>query len=79
MHMIHTGNADLAMFEAGDIYRAGQRFGLRPILAEQYNLDEPSYYAVGVAQQKDKDTDLLYLKGKFRLLFLVTLLNNAQC
>lgn len=52
------------MFEAGDIYRAGSRFGLVPILAEQYNLDEPYYYAVGVAQQKDKDTDLLYLKGK---------------
>ncbi|XP_022703408.1 melanotransferrin-like isoform X2 [Varroa jacobsoni] len=64
MHMIHQGNADLAMFEAGDIYRAGSRFGLVPILAEQYNLDEPYYYAVGVAQQKDKDTDLLYLKGK---------------
>lgn len=73
MHMIHQGNADLSMFEAGDIYRAGQRFGLRAILAEQYNLDEPSYYAVGVAQQKDKDTDLLYLKGKFQLLFLLHL------
>lgn len=52
------------MFEAGDIYRAGSRFGLVPILAEQHNLDEPYYYAVGVAQQKDKDTDLLYLKGE---------------
>lgn len=35
-----------------------------PIVAEQYDLQDPSYYVVAVAQQPDKDTDLLYLKGK---------------
>lgn len=34
-----------------------------PIISEQYDLEEPYYYAVAVARQPDKDTDLLYLKG----------------
>uniref|UniRef100_A0A2R5L4H4 Putative transferrin 2 n=1 Tax=Ornithodoros turicata TaxID=34597 RepID=A0A2R5L4H4_9ACAR len=64
MHMINEALADLVMLEAGDIYRAGERFGLVPIIAEQYNLHEPFYYVVAVARQPDKETDLLYLKGK---------------
>lgn len=34
-----------------------------PIIAEQYDLEEPAYYAVAVASTPDKTTDLLYLKG----------------
>lgn len=64
MHMIRDGLADLVVLEAGDIYRAGHSFGLIPIITEQYNLDEPYYYAVAVTLQGDKETDLLYLKGK---------------
>lgn len=64
MHMIRDGLADLVVLEAGDIYRAGHSFGLVPIITEQYNLDEPYYYAVAVTLQGDKETDLLYLKGK---------------
>ncbi|KAM7284230.1 ovotransferrin [Ixodes scapularis] len=64
MHMIRNGVADLVVLEAGDIYRAGQSLGLIPIIAEQYNLDEPYYYVVAVTFQGDKETDLLTLKGR---------------
>lgn len=64
MHMIQNGIADLMVLEAGDIYRAGISFGLIPIIAEQYNLEDPYYYVVAVTLQGDKETDLLYLKGK---------------
>lgn len=64
MHLVQKGEADLVVLEAGDIYRAGHRLGLIPIIAEQYNLDKPFYYAVAVTKQPDKETDLLYLKGK---------------
>lgn len=40
-----------------------RKYDLMPIIAEQYDLEEPYYYAVAVARQPDKDTDLLYLKG----------------
>lgn len=41
-----------------------------PIVAEQYDLEEPAYYVIAVARQPDKDTDLLYLKGtKKHLMF----------
>ncbi|UYV68316.1 MFI2 [Cordylochernes scorpioides] len=40
------------------------KYGLIPVVAEQYNLPDPAFYVVAVARQPDKDTDLLYLKGK---------------
>lgn len=64
MEDISQGLADLTMLDAGDIARAGHRFNLIPIIAERYNLRDPSYYVVAVARQVDKETDLLYLKGK---------------
>ncbi|UYV68315.1 MFI2 [Cordylochernes scorpioides] len=41
-----------------------EEYGLIPVVAEQYNLPDPAFYVVAVARQPDKDTDLLYLKGK---------------
>ncbi|XP_076364560.1 LOW QUALITY PROTEIN: transferrin 2-like [Tachypleus tridentatus] len=64
MSMINQGYADLTVLDAGDIYTAGHKYNLIPIVAEQYNLDDTYYYVVAVAQQPDKETDLLYLKGK---------------
>ncbi|GFR00340.1 ovotransferrin [Trichonephila clavata] len=64
MQLIRENAADLVVLDAGDIYRAGQNYNLMPIVAEQYDLEEPSYYVIAVARQPDKDTDLLYLKGK---------------
>ena len=51
--MIASNEADLALMEAGDIYRAGWNYGLIPIMAEVYNLGGPYYYAVAVVKQRD--------------------------
>lgn len=64
MSLIRDNAADLAVLDAGDIYKAGQMYDLIPIISEQYDINEPSYYVVAVAKQPDKETDLLYLKGK---------------
>ena len=64
MQYIQEGIADITMLDAGDIYRAGRRYNLVPILSEKYNLNETAYYVVATSRQSDKETDLLYLKGK---------------
>ncbi|XP_015924816.1 transferrin 2 [Parasteatoda tepidariorum] len=64
MQMINENAADLVVLDAGEIYKAGQKYNLMPIIAEQYDLEEPAYYVIAVAKTPDKDTDLLYLKGK---------------
>jgi ABC-type phosphate/phosphonate transport system substrate-binding protein len=64
MALIRDGSADLTVLDAGDIYTGGHKFNLEPIVAEQNNLDDTYYYVVAIAKQSDKNTDLLYLKGK---------------
>lgn len=64
MEDIGEGRADVTMLDAGDVYRAGEKYHLMPILMERYNLRESAYYVVAVARQSDRETDLLYLKGK---------------
>jgi hypothetical protein len=65
MQAIRNGDADVAVFDAGDVYTAGYHYELVPILAEIYNLGVPEYYAVAVAYQGDAETELTYLKGKY--------------
>ncbi|XP_033207220.1 melanotransferrin [Belonocnema kinseyi] len=65
MQAIKNGIADVAMLDASDVYTAGVRFGLVPFISEVYNLGAPEYYAVAVAKEEDKDTDLTYLKNKY--------------
>jgi hypothetical protein len=55
--------ADVAVFDAGDVYTAGLKYDLIPFISEVYNLGEPEYYAVAVAREEDPDTELTYLKG----------------
>ena len=64
MKLIRHSEADVAVMDAGDVYKAGWQFGLIPIMAEVYNLGEPYYYAVAVTKQRDNDTELIYLKNK---------------
>ncbi|XP_069187443.1 transferrin 2 isoform X2 [Procambarus clarkii] len=64
MAAIKKREADVAVFEAGDIYSAGLTHELVPIMGEQYNLDTLEYYVVAVSKEDDPDTDVLYLKGK---------------
>ncbi|XP_014484986.1 PREDICTED: melanotransferrin isoform X1 [Dinoponera quadriceps] len=64
MQSIHSGIADVAVLDASDVYTAGQRFELIPIISEVYNLGSPDYYVVAVAKEEDDNTDLTYLKNK---------------
>ncbi|GJQ87813.1 putative ferric iron binding protein [Trypoxylus dichotomus] len=65
MQAINTGTADVAVFDAGDIYTAGLNFDLVPFISEVYNLADPEYYVVAVAKEADATTDLTYLRGKY--------------
>ena len=64
MRMIYNKKADITMLEAGDIYRAGEDYGLIPIMAEVYNLGTPDYYAVAVVKIRDNSSELIYLKRR---------------
>ncbi|XP_039275547.1 melanotransferrin [Nilaparvata lugens] len=64
MQAIRSGNADVSVFDAGDIYTAGLKYDLIPFIAEVYNLGKPEYYVVAVAKEEDPTTELTYLKGK---------------
>ncbi|KAK3866185.1 hypothetical protein Pcinc_028259 [Petrolisthes cinctipes] len=64
MAAIKSKEADIAVFEAGDIYSAGLNYELVPVMAEQYNLDTLEYYVVAVSKEDDPDTDVLYLRNK---------------
>ncbi|XP_013106570.2 transferrin 2 [Stomoxys calcitrans] len=65
MQWIQSGKADIAVFDAGDVYTGGLKFDLIPFMSEVYNLGEPEYYVVAVAKEEDRDTELTYLKGKY--------------
>nr|XP_018896656.1 PREDICTED: melanotransferrin [Bemisia tabaci] len=65
MKAIQEGLADVAVFDAGDVYTAGLHYSLVPFISEVYNLGKPEYYVVAVAKEEDPDTELTYLKGKF--------------
>ncbi|XP_017135642.1 melanotransferrin [Drosophila miranda] len=64
MQFIQSGKADIAVFDAGDVYTGGLNYDLIPFMSEVYNLGEPYYYVVAVAKEEDPDTELTYLKGK---------------
>lgn len=64
MQLIKNRDADLAVLDAADIYLAGHKFNLIPIVAEQIDMYDYSHYAVAVAKKSDQSTDLFTLKGK---------------
>uniref|UniRef100_A0A6G1S5H7 Melanotransferrin n=1 Tax=Aceria tosichella TaxID=561515 RepID=A0A6G1S5H7_9ACAR len=64
MQLIKNRDADLAVLDAADIYLAGHKFGLMPIVAEQIEMHDPNHYAVAVVKKSDLATDLFNLKGK---------------
>ncbi|PSN53016.1 Melanotransferrin [Blattella germanica] len=65
MQSIRSGIADVAVFDAGDVYTAGLKYDLIPFISEVYNLGQPWYYSVAVGKEEDPDTELTYLKGKY--------------
>lgn len=64
MQLIKNRDADLVVLDAADIYIAGSKFGLIPIVAEQFDMYGTNYYALAVAKRSDQSTDLFNLKGK---------------
>lgn len=64
MQLIKNRDADLVVLDAADIYLAGHKFGLMPIVAEQIEMHDPNHYAVAVVKKSDLATDLFNLKGK---------------
>ncbi|KAK9501998.1 hypothetical protein O3M35_012612 [Rhynocoris fuscipes] len=64
MQAIRNGDADVSVFDAGDIYTAGLRYNLIPFIAEVYNLPTPEYYVVAVSKEQDPSTEINFLKGK---------------
>lgn len=46
MQAIQSGVADVTVLDASDVYTAGLRYDLIPIISEVYNLGEPEYYVV---------------------------------
>uniref|UniRef100_A0A1B6GPN2 Transferrin-like domain-containing protein n=1 Tax=Cuerna arida TaxID=1464854 RepID=A0A1B6GPN2_9HEMI len=64
MQAIRNGDADVAVFDAGDVYTAGLNYDLIPFMSEIYNLGTDDYYVVAVAKEEDAATEITYLKGK---------------
>ncbi|CAB3359989.1 Hypothetical predicted protein [Cloeon dipterum] len=65
LQAIKTGDADVAVLDASDVYTGGLSYDHIPIIAEVYNLGKPEYYVVAVARENDHTTELTYLKGKY--------------
>ncbi|KAK7603014.1 hypothetical protein V9T40_003013 [Parthenolecanium corni] len=65
MQAIRNRDADVAVFDSGDIYTAGLQYDEIPIIAEVYNLGTPEFYVVAVAKEEDPSTEMTYLKGKY--------------
>ncbi|XP_055603385.1 melanotransferrin [Uranotaenia lowii] len=65
MRHVNSGQADVAVFDASDVYTAGLKYDLLPFMSEIYDLGRPEYYVVAVAKEEDPDTELTYLKNKY--------------
>ena len=64
MQLLRSRDADLLVLDAADIYLAGSKFGLIPIVAEQIEMYDPNHYAIAVAKKSDQSTDLFNLRGR---------------
>jgi hypothetical protein len=63
MQAVRSGQADVTVLDASDVYTAGLRYDLMPFISEVYNLNEPESYVVAVAKESDPSTELTYLRG----------------
>ncbi|WAR22228.1 TRFM-like protein [Mya arenaria] len=64
MKLLSTGDADLCMLDAGDVYRAGKQYNLVPIAAEDYGDMTGTYKVVAAARKRDLYMTLFNLKGE---------------
>ncbi|XP_053683147.1 melanotransferrin isoform X1 [Sabethes cyaneus] len=65
MRHVNSGQADVVVLDASDVYTGGLKYDLLPFMSEIYDLGRPEYYVVAVAKEEDPDTELTYLKGKY--------------
>ncbi|XP_078356190.1 ovotransferrin-like [Oculina patagonica] len=64
MKKIQNGDADLITLDGGEIYKAGKKYEMVPVVAEDYGYGTISYYAVAVVKKSNSDIDISKLKGK---------------
>ena len=61
---LHTVKLHSFVLQQLHKHRAGFQYGLKPVMAEIYNLPTPHYYVVAVTKQRDNSSELIYLKRK---------------
>ncbi|VDI36666.1 melanotransferrin-like [Mytilus edulis] len=64
MQLIADGDADMMTLDSGDVYLAGEKYGLKPIAAEDYGNMEASFYVVAAAWKRNPTMTLFNLKDK---------------
>ncbi|XP_019626588.1 PREDICTED: uncharacterized protein LOC109471661 isoform X5 [Branchiostoma belcheri] len=64
MQMIHMNQADVITLDGGDIYQAGMRYNMRPIMGEDYGNGDASYWAVAVARINNPEINMNNLRGR---------------
>ncbi|XP_038057617.1 melanotransferrin-like [Patiria miniata] len=64
MELINTNQADLITLDGGDVYTAGMRFNMIPIMQEVYAGNDKGYYAIAAVRRDNPGFDLRTLRGK---------------
>ncbi|KAI8511347.1 antigen p97 [Branchiostoma belcheri] len=64
MQMIHMNQADVITLDGGDIYQAGMKYNMRPIMGEDYGNGDASYWAVAVVRKDDPEINMNNLRGR---------------
>ncbi|XP_078597834.1 uncharacterized protein LOC144873914 isoform X1 [Branchiostoma floridae x Branchiostoma japonicum] len=64
MQMIHMNQADVITLDGGDIYQAGMKYNMRPIMGEDYGNGDASYWAVAVVRKDNQEIDINNLRGR---------------
>ncbi|CAH1266116.1 LTF [Branchiostoma lanceolatum] len=62
--MIHMNQADVITLDGGDIYQAGMKYNMRPIMGEDYGNGDASYWAVAVVRKDDSEININNLRGR---------------
>ncbi|XP_066285078.1 uncharacterized protein [Branchiostoma lanceolatum] len=64
MQKIHMNQADVITLDGGDIYQAGSRFDMKPIMGEDYGNGDASYWAVAVVRKDNSEININNLRGR---------------
>lgn len=64
MVKIRDNGADAITLDGGEIYTAGKKYNLKPIMYEDYGKSDSKYWAVAVVKKSDQSLTFKNLKGK---------------